>query len=99
MKVSLVVWTDFKDSGSELKLWRQHVASCSTEMFPAACSLAAGFVLICVTEEHLNALHRQKFYCILGREWKFSTGFMVAHTFHSLKSQELPVLKSARAFN
>jgi hypothetical protein len=39
----------------------------------------------------------EKNQCILERGWKFSAEFMAAHTFHSLKSQELPVLKSARS--
>jgi hypothetical protein len=34
------------------------VASWSTEMFPAVCSLTAGYVLINV-EEHLNALQKK----------------------------------------
>jgi hypothetical protein len=28
-------------------------------MFPAVCSLAAGYVLICVIEEHLTALQKK----------------------------------------
>jgi hypothetical protein len=40
----------------KLKLWLQHIANGSTEMFPAAWLLAAGNKLICDIEEHLTEL-------------------------------------------
>jgi hypothetical protein len=78
---------------SKLKLWLQHIANVSTEMFLTVCSLAAGNKLICVIDEHLNAL-QQKFSGYFEKsvedfDWVHNL-FGVLATFLPLKAQEEP---------
>jgi hypothetical protein len=73
----------------KLKLWLQHIANGSTEMFPTVCSLAAGNKLIFVTEGHLNALQQKFFDYSEKKEFNWLCDpFSVLAKFLSVKAQE-----------